>query len=46
MGLKDEHFDVVVQTFASILMDLGVDQSIIGEVADLCETLRIDVLGR
>ena len=46
MGLQDMHFDVVVNTLAAIFLDLGVEQSLIDEIAAVCETIRDDVLCR
>lgn len=40
------HFDVVVNTLAAIFLDLGVEQSLIDEIAAVCETIRDDVLCR
>jgi len=40
------HFDVFVDTLAAILLDLGVDQGVIDDIAFFCETIRDDVLVR
>lgn len=45
-GLNDGHFDAVVENLASTLVELGVGQSDISEVAAIAESVRSDVLGR
>lgn len=46
MGLNDTHFDAVVENLATVLGDLGVGESEIGEVAGVAESVRSAVLGR
>lgn len=45
-GLKDEHFDAVVENLGSTLKDMGVANDLIAEVAAIAETTRDAVLGR
>ena len=46
MGLKDTHFDAVVENLASTLKELAVPELLIVKVAEIAETTRNDVLGR
>ena len=45
-GLNDSHFDAVVQDLGATLKELKVPDELIAEIAAVCETTRIDVLGR
>ncbi|MFN4178163.1 group I truncated hemoglobin [Phenylobacterium sp.] len=45
-GLDDSHFDAVVENLAATLKELGVGDAEIGEVANIAESVRDDVLGR
>ena len=46
MGLNDSHFDAVVENLATTLTELGVSDALIGQVAAIAETTRVDVLGK
>lgn len=46
IGLNDSHFDAVVENLAETLTELGVDKALIGEVANVAESIRDDVLCR
>ena len=46
LGLKDEHFDAVVEDLAATLKELGVSDADIGDVATIAESVRDDVLNR
>ena len=46
MGLNDSHFDAVVENLAITLSELGVSDALIGQVAAIAETTRVDVLGK
>ncbi len=46
LGLDDSHFDAVVENLDATLKELNVPQSLIANVAAICETTRNDVLGR
>jgi hemoglobin len=46
MGLSDIHFDAVVENLANTLREMGVAETLIGEVGAVAETVRCDVLGR
>ncbi len=43
-GMNDSHFDAIVELLGATLKELGVDQSLIAQVALKCETLRDDIL--
>ena len=45
-GLSDEHFDAVLDNFASTLKELGVADELISEAAAIAESTRTDVLNR
>ncbi len=45
-GLGDQHFDAVVEHLGATLKELGVQDSLIAEVAAVAATTRGDVLGR
>ncbi|MBI1382419.1 MAG: group 1 truncated hemoglobin [Planctomycetaceae bacterium] len=45
-GLDDSHVDIVVAHLGGTLKELGVDDSTIGEVAAIAESVRNDVLSR
>lgn len=45
-GIGDAHFDVVVELLGSTLAELGVAEELIGEVAQVAESVRADVLNR
>ena len=45
-GLTDSHVDVVIEHLGATLQELGVAQGPIDEVANLCESVRNDVLNR
>jgi|NOAtaT_7_FD_contig_31_282951_length_536_multi_7_in_0_out_0_1 hypothetical protein len=40
MGLKNIHFDTIVELLAQTLLELGVDNTTVGEIGQLVETLR------
>lgn len=44
MGLKDLEFNAIVELLAATLTELGVDGSIIGEIAALVEPLRKEMV--
>jgi hemoglobin len=46
MGLNDSHFYAVVENLATTLTELGVSDALIGQVAAIAETTRVDVLGK
>lgn len=46
MGLDDTHFNAVVEDLAATLVELGVADSDIQEVAAIAESVRDDVLNR
>lgn len=46
LGLKDEHFDAVVENLGATLQELGVADDLIQEAAAIAETTRNDVLNR
>ncbi len=46
LGLSDAHFDAVVENLAETLREMGVAETLIGEVGAVAETVRCDVLGR
>ncbi len=46
MGLSDEHFDAVVENLGETLSELGVPAELIGEAAEIAESVRDAVLGR
>ena len=45
-GLNDSHFDAVVENLAATLRGLGVEDSLILEVAGVAESVRDEVLNR
>jgi len=45
-GLNEGHFDAVVENLATTLTELGVNSGDIGEVADIADSVRDDVLNR
>ena len=45
-GLNDSHFDAVIDDLGKALRELGVEESMIKEVAAVAETTRNDVLCR
>ncbi len=45
-GLGDSHFDAVVENLAATLRGLGVEESLILEVAGVAESVRDEVLNR
>lgn len=46
MGLNDSHFDAVMEHLTATLVELGVAQDLIDQVAAIAETTRNDILGR
>jgi hemoglobin len=46
MGLTDVHFDAVVENLAATLSELGVSELHIGQVAEIANSVKDDVLGR
>jgi hemoglobin len=44
MGLGNLEFDAIVENLANTLKELGVSDSIIGEIAALVEPLRKDTI--
>jgi len=45
-GLNDTHVDIVIEHLGEALRELGVDEERIGQVADLANSVRDDVLNR
>jgi hemoglobin len=45
-GLNDSHVDAVIEDLGKALKDLGVSDDLIGQVADIANSVRDDVLGR
>jgi hemoglobin len=45
-GLKDSHFDAVVENLGATLAELKVPANLIAQVAAIAETTRKDVLGK
>lgn len=45
-GLNDSHVDIVIEHLGQTLRELGVDDERIGQVADLANSVRDDVLNR
>ena len=45
-GLSDLHFDAVIENLGAALIELGVTEELVGEVAAVAETVRADVLNR
>jgi len=46
MGLSDEHFDAVLENLGATLKDIGVDDALITEAAQIVESTRSDVLNK
>ena len=46
LGVNEEHFDAVVENVAATLKELGASDSDIGEVADIANSVKDDVLNR
>ena len=46
MGLNDAHFAAVVDDLGRALRGMGVEETMVAEVAAVAETTRNDVLGR
>lgn len=46
LGLTEEHFTAVVENLAATLVQLGVSESDIGEVAKIADSVKDDVLNR
>lgn len=46
MGLNDTHYDAVMEHLGETLAELGVPEALIGEAAEIAESVRDDVLGR
>ena len=45
-GLDDSHVDAVIENLGNTLKDLGVADDLIGQVADIANSVREDVLSR
>ncbi|MFO0588041.1 MAG: group 1 truncated hemoglobin [Polyangiaceae bacterium] len=45
-GLNDSHFDAVMEHLAATLKDLNVPDELIGQMAEIAESTRNDVLGK
>ena len=45
-GLKDMHFDAVLENLGRTLVELEVPGELIGEAAVIAESIRDEVLGR
>ena len=45
-GLNDSHFDAVIELLGASLQELGVENSLIAEVAAIAESVRGEVLNR
>ncbi|MBL4682895.1 MAG: group 1 truncated hemoglobin [Pseudomonadales bacterium] len=43
-GLKDMHFDIIIEHLGSTLLELGVPREKVNEAAKIAETTRSDVL--
>ena len=46
LGLTEEHFNAVVELLAATLSELGVSNDDIGEVANIANSVKDDVLNR
>jgi len=46
MNLNDFHFDGTVTHLSETLKELGVKEDLIQEVAEVCESVRDEVLGK
>lgn len=46
MGMNDRHFDIVVEHLTDTLRELGIQESLVEEVAQIAESTREDVMGR
>lgn len=46
LGLTEKHFNAVVENLASTLLELGVSDSDIGEVATIANSVKDEVLNR
>lgn len=46
MNLEDPHFDAVVENLGATLQELGVPAGLIGEAAEIAESVRDEVLNR
>jgi hemoglobin len=46
MDLSDKHFDAVLENLGSTLKDIGVDDALIAEAAQIVESTRSDVLNK
>jgi len=46
MGLSDEHFDAVLENLGTTLKDIGVDDALIAESAQVVESTRSDILNK
>lgn len=46
MGMNDRHFDIVIEHLKGTLIELGVDASLVEDVAAIAESTREDVMGR
>ena len=46
MGLSDKHFDAVLENLGGTLKDIGVDDALIAEAAQIVESTRSDVLNK
>ncbi len=45
-GLNDDHFNAVAENLVNTLKDLGVGDDLIGEVVEIAESTREEVLNR
>jgi len=45
-GLDDEHFNVIVEKLAGVLLELGVAKELVEQVGAVAESVRADVLNR
>jgi hemoglobin len=45
-GLNDSHVDAVIEDLGATLKDMGVSDELIGQVADIANSVRDDVLSR
>ena len=45
-GLDDSHVDAVIEDLANTLKDLGVADDLIGQVGDIANSVRDDILSR
>ncbi|MCI5122395.1 MAG: group 1 truncated hemoglobin, partial [Candidatus Electrothrix sp. AUS4] len=45
-GLNDTHFDIILEHLGATLKELGVPDELIGQAADVANSVRGDILGK